>query len=88
MASEVYDVYKTSESTSVVLGATRRPDPKKMLLTLADPSPGPARARLKLDLPIRPLGEFDRSGANWRLIWWPQRDETPNGIPAEFAIDF
>jgi hypothetical protein len=22
----------------------------------------------------------------FRHFWWPQRDETPNGIPAEFVI--
>jgi hypothetical protein len=21
------------------------------------------------------------------LVWWPQRDKTPNGIPAEFVIE-
>jgi len=45
---------------------------------------GPARARLKLDLPIRQLGKFDRlagsfdqAGSNWHLVWWPQRDSNP-----------
>ena len=49
---------------------------------------GPARARLRLDLPIRQLGGFDRAGSRWHLVWWPQRDKTPNGIPAEFVIAF
>ncbi len=43
-------------------------------------------SRLRLDLPIRQVGTFDRQGSNWHLVWWPQRDETPNGIPAEFLI--
>ena len=47
---------------------------------------GPARARLKLDLPIRQVGKFDLPGSKWHLVWWPQRDETPNDIPAEFVI--
>jgi hypothetical protein len=47
---------------------------------------GPARARLRLDLPIRPLGRFDRVGSKWCPVWRPQRDEDPNGIPAEFVI--
>jgi hypothetical protein len=47
---------------------------------------GPTRARLKIDLPIRPLGKFDQQGSKWCLIWRPQRDEDPNGIPAEFVV--
>ena len=31
----------------------------------------PACARLRLDLPIRPLGRFDRSGSKWCPIWRP-----------------
>jgi hypothetical protein len=49
---------------------------------------GPARARLRLDLPVRPLGKFDRAGSKWCPVWRPQRGENPNGIPAEFVIGF
>jgi hypothetical protein len=38
---------------------------------------GPARARLRLDLPIRPLEKFDRAGPKWCLVWRPQRDSNP-----------
>ena len=43
---------------------------------------------MRLDLPIRPLGKFDRAGSKYRVVWRPQRDEDPNlnGIPAEFVI--
>ena len=50
---------------------------------------GPARARVRFSLPTEPLGRFDQSlegGSKYRVRWWPQRDETPNGIPAEFVI--
>lgn len=30
---------------------------------------GPARARLRLDLPIRPLGRFDRTASKWCPVW-------------------
>lgn len=35
---------------------------------------GPARARLRLDLPIRPLGKLDRQGSKRCPVWRPQRD--------------
>jgi hypothetical protein len=50
---------------------------------------GPARARVRFSLPTEPLGRFDQSlegGSKYRVVWWPQRDENPNGIPAEFVI--
>jgi hypothetical protein len=54
---------------------------------------GPARARVRFSLPTEPLGRFDRaigndsrSSSKYRLVWRPQRDVTPNGIPAEFMI--
>ena len=28
----------------------------------------------------------DRGGSKWYPIWRPQRDEDPNGIPADFVI--
>lgn len=49
---------------------------------------GSARARLKLDLPIRQLGKFDRQSSNWHVVRWSQRDGTPNGIRAEFVISW
>jgi hypothetical protein len=42
----------------------------------------------EIDLPVRPLGRFDRTGSKWCPVWRPQRDNNQNssGIPAEFVI--
>ena len=36
---------------------------------------GPAHVRLKLDLPVRPLGKLDRQGSKWCPVWRPKASQ-------------
>jgi hypothetical protein len=43
---------------------------------------------LQIDLPMQHCGAEFGQTSHSGIVWWPQRDETPSGIPAEFEIDF
>jgi hypothetical protein len=50
--------------------------------------PIPAKEVFNKRRPRRPLGKPDRAGSKWHPVWRLQRDENPNGIPAELVIHF